>query len=192
MIAAVAVLALGAGAAVAATQLVSSTVTSVCVNDTNGLLRAASSCREGEHAASIGGGGNVQATQHGTFTVAWGQTDAGTVLPLTGVKITARCDVTPPELGDIGLARILLESASGTTMDAFASRSGGAARTSVLLPPVATGGTFSWGGTVSSTEGPLHAVVTSNGATATITFGGDVDVNARACVYLWHAIESPN
>ena len=52
------VLVLGAGAAFAAAKLDSSSVTSVCVNDTNGLLRAASTCREGEHAATVGGGGS--------------------------------------------------------------------------------------------------------------------------------------
>ena len=66
------VLVLGAGAAFAATKLQSSSVTSVCVNDTNGLMRASSTCREGEHAATVGGGGNVQVTQNGTFTVAKG------------------------------------------------------------------------------------------------------------------------
>jgi len=67
------VLVLGAGAAFAATKLQSSSVTSVCVNDTNGLMRASSTCREGEHAATVGGGSSgVQVTQNGTFTVAKG------------------------------------------------------------------------------------------------------------------------
>jgi hypothetical protein len=45
-------LALGAGVALAATQ--TSAVTSACVNDTNGLMRAADACREGEHRVPIG------------------------------------------------------------------------------------------------------------------------------------------
>src|SRR5688572_8261732 len=134
----IAALALGAGVAVAATQLASSTATTVCVNDTNGLMRAASECREGEHALTIGGGGNVEATQHGTFTVPWGETGTGKVLPLTGVTVSGRCE-TPPELGDVALARILIEAASGTTMDAFTDFGGHpVGRTSILTRPISS------------------------------------------------------
>jgi len=43
----VVVLALGASVAYAATQLAASNSTDVCVNQTNGLMRASSACREG-------------------------------------------------------------------------------------------------------------------------------------------------
>ena len=71
------VLTLGAGVAFAATQMTSSGGTNVCVNDTNGLMRVGSTCREGEHALTIGGGSDVRATQQGTFTVSWGRNECG-------------------------------------------------------------------------------------------------------------------
>src|SRR5437867_12711038 len=94
-VAVITALALGAGVAVAASQLASSAGTAVCVNDTNGLMRASSACREGEHALTIGGGGNVAATQHGTFAVPWGQNGTGKSLPLTGVTVSGHCEAPP-------------------------------------------------------------------------------------------------
>ncbi len=193
-IAVIAALALGAGVAVAATQLASSTGTAVCVNDTNGLMRAASTCRDGEHALTIGGGGNVEATQHGTFTVPWGQSGTGKVLPLTGVTVSGRCELIPPEAGDIALARILIEAASGTTMDAFTENGGQqnpVGQTSILTRPISSGGTGPFGDLAASNS-TLDAVVTSNGATATMTLGGYVNTSSRTCTYLWQAIEVPN
>ena len=35
-------------------------------------------------------------------------------------------------------------------------------------------------------------IVTSNGATATIHFGAQVNAPARTCTYVWQAIEAPN
>ena len=78
----VAVLALGAGAAYAATQLATTDGTQVCVNNTNGLMRVDSACRDGEHLLTIGGGGNIQVTQEGPVTVGWGSTGTGKTLPL--------------------------------------------------------------------------------------------------------------
>jgi hypothetical protein len=54
---AVVVLALGAGVAFAARQATASGGTDVCVNNTNGLVRVADLCRDGEHRVIIGGGG---------------------------------------------------------------------------------------------------------------------------------------
>jgi hypothetical protein len=96
---AVAVLALGLGVSFAATQATASGGTDVCVNNTNGLVRVANLCRDGEHPLTIGGGGATQVTQNGTFTVPWSETGTGKVLPLTGVTISGRCDMIPPEFG---------------------------------------------------------------------------------------------
>jgi len=193
-VAVIAALALGAGVAVAATHLASSTATTVCVNDTNGLMRAASACRDGEHALTIGGGGNVAATQHGTFTVPWGQSGIGKVLELTGVTVSGRCEVVPPEVGDIALARILIEAASGKTMDAFTETGpdqNPVGRTSILTRPISNGGTGPFGD-LPARNSTLDAIVTSNGATATMTLGGYVDTSSRTCRYLWQAVEAPN
>lgn len=185
---AVAVLALGAGVAFAATQATASGGTNVCVNNTNGLMRVADLCRDGEHALTIGGAGATQVTQNGTFSVPWGQTRSGRVLPLTGVTISGRCDTIPPEFGEGGLPRGLLEAASGKTMDVFADSTSpaGTGKTSALLPPA--GGSNPSGVFV----GTRSAILTSNGATATITVGGTADVAARTCIFLWQAVEAPN
>jgi hypothetical protein len=185
---AVAVLALGAGVAFAATQATASGGTNACVNNTNGLVRVADACRDGEHALTLGGGGATQVTQNGTFSVPWGQTGSGKVLPLTGVTISGRCDTIPPEFGEGGLPRALLEAASGKTMDVFADSTSpaGTGKTSALMPPAGgsnPGGVF---------VGTRSAILTSNGATATITVGGTADVAARTCIFLWQAVEAPN
>jgi hypothetical protein len=57
---------------------------------------------------------------------------------------------------------------------------------SALLVPVGFESPF---GTKQSSE---TAVVTSNGSTATITFGGYVDHAAGDCKFLWQAVETPN
>ncbi len=185
---AVAVLALGAGVAFAATQATAADGTNVCVNNSNGLIRVADSCRDGEHLLTIGGGGTTQVTQNGTFSVPWGETGSGKVLPLTGVTLSGRCDTIPPEFGSGGLPRLLIEAANGTTMDVFADSTAGAgtATTSALLPPA--GGSNPSGVSV----GTRHAILTSNGATATITVGGTADVDAKTCIFLWQAVEAPN
>jgi hypothetical protein len=183
----VAVLALGAGVAFAATQATASGGTNVCVNNTNGVVRVADVCRDGEHALTIGGGSATQVTQNGTFSVPWGQTGSGKVLPLTGVTISGRCDTIPPEFGEGGLPRLLIEAASGKTMDVFADiGTAGTGKTSVLLAPAGgsnPGGVF---------VGTQTAILTSNGATATITVGGTADVAAKTCIFLWQAVEAPN
>jgi hypothetical protein len=184
----VVLLALGAGVAFATTQTTSGG-TNVCVNNANGVVRVAESCRDGEHPLTIGGGGgNAQATQNGTFTVPWGETGTGKTLPLTGAIISGRCDIIPPEFGEGGLPRLLIEAATGTTMDVFADQSaGGTGKTSVLLPPA---GGSSPGGVVSA--GTRYAILTSNGATAAITVGGTADRDSRTCIFLWEAVETSN
>jgi hypothetical protein len=184
---AAAVLALGAGVAFAATQATAAGGTKVCVNNTNGVVRVADVCRDGEHPLTIGGGGTTQVTQNGTFSVPWGETGSGKVLPLTGVTISGRCDTIPPEFGGGALPRLLIEAANGTTMDAFADVAApGTGKTSLLLPPA--GGSNPSG----VSAGTRYAILTSNGATATITVGGTADVNARTCIFLWQAVEAPN
>jgi hypothetical protein len=184
-------LALGAGVALAATQ--TSAVTSACVNDTNGLMRAADACREGEHRAPIGGGaGGVAVTQNGSFTVPAGSTGGAKTLPLTGVTLSGRCETfaNPFGTGEGFNARVLVEAPAGKTMDFFpadfnASPSG---VTSRLLAPVAS--LVPGMGTTSFTS--VGGILTANGATATLTTGGAVDADARACTFLWQAVESPN
>src|SRR2546422_403787 len=149
----VVVLAAGAGVAFAATQTAASGGTNVCVNDTNGLMRVAETCREGEHPLAIGGGGSVQVTQNGTFSVPWGETGTDKVLPLTGVTVSGRCELfSAPFGGDGANARVLIQAPSGKTMDFFpgdfnASPTG---VSSMLLPPAAS--FFPGMGTHASTE----------------------------------------
>ena len=187
--------ALGAGVAYAATQMASSDGTQVCVNQTNGLMRASSMCREGEYAMTIGGGSDVVVTQNGTFTVAVGTTGTSKTLPLTGVTVAGYCQLQtpPPPMTESGLARIVLAMPSGT-MDAFASSGAGGnvgtiGGTSLTTGPAAAGG-GSAPGTVAYGVG--SATVTANGATATITFGAHVDPATKTCAYLWQATEAPN
>jgi uncharacterized membrane protein len=185
----VAVLALGAGVALAATQTTASGGTNVCVNDQNGLVRVAETCRAGEQPLTIGGGGgNAQVTQHGTFTVPWGETGTGKVLPLTGVTVSGRCDrFTPPPgtEGDYANAFLVVEAASGQTMDVFtnAFNTDPRGRASASLYLATYGPGYSYPGTA-------YTLLTANGATATVTAGASV--NANNCVFLWQAIEAVN
>ena len=185
----VVVLALSAGVAYAATQLAASDPTQVCVNDANGLMRVAAVCREGEHAMTIGGEGDVRVTQEGTFTVGWGTTGLGVTLPLTGVTVAGKCELVtsppaPPGTPDIGLARVLL--ATTGNMTAFSGNVGTVAGQSLLTIPATT----------ASSSGINHgsgsAIVVSNGATATLTFGAQANGPDRTCTYLWQAVEAPN
>ena len=190
---AVVALALGSGVAYAATQLSSSDGTKVCVNNTNGLVRVASSCRDAEYALMIGGGGSPVEVRNGTFaSVPWGTTSEGVELPLTGVTLAGKCDSygpIPPDIpNEIGLGRLLITS--DTTMVALSdsSFSGGTiAGTSLLTDPSATAS----GAGVNSRLG-ANTLVVANGATATITFGAQVNAPARTCTYFWQAIEAPN
>jgi hypothetical protein len=186
----VALLALSAGVAYAATQLTTTAGTQVCVNNANGLVRVDSTCRVGEYPLAIGGGGSdVQVTQNGTFTVPAEQTVAGKTLPLTGITVSGTC--SQPQPGAL-LARPLLDASS--TMDVFASAMGSGrgavGATSLLLPPVAYGGPATPG----ITPGTGTVVATSNNATATVTVGGTVTYTdtTKNCMFLWQAVEAPN
>lgn len=185
-------LVLGAGVAYAATQTTSSGGTRVCVNDTNGLLRLADTCREGEHPLTIGGGGgNAQVTQNGTFTVPWGDTGGAKILPLTGVTLSGRCEVfqLPLGTGEGANARLLVDAPAGKTMDFFPAdfNASPIGVTSRLLPPAA-----SFFGAMGQGTTMVSAILTANGATATITMSGSVDGAARTCSYLWQAVETAN
>src|SRR5206468_9275448 len=68
-----------------------SALTSACVNDTNGLMRAADTCRDGEHRAAIGAGGAGGAVTRNRFTVPAGSTAGAKTLPLTGVTVSGLC-----------------------------------------------------------------------------------------------------
>jgi hypothetical protein len=183
------VLVLGTGGAFAASHLAASGGTAVCVNDTNGLIRASSTCRDGEHALTIGGGGNVQATQNGTFTLAAGETSAGRALPLTGASVSARCQVVPapfPGVSDGIVGSLVIQAASGTTMD-IPSQYGGNAQSSTTF-----GGFGAPPGSPTGGGGTATLILTSSGATATITAGGFGDPASKTCTFLWQAVESPN
>jgi len=190
----VVVLALGAGVAYAATQMESSDGTNVCVNQTNGLMRASSTCRDGEYAMTIGGGSDVRVTQSGTFTVDGGVTSTPVTLPLTGVTISGKCEVQtpPPPYPLAGLARVVLAAPSGGTMDGFVTTPNGGGGTiggtSVTTQPV-----VAYSGS-SSMFGAGSAIVTANAATAKVTIGAQVDMSTtpKTCSYLWQATEAPN
>jgi hypothetical protein len=40
--------------------------------------------------------------------------------------------------------------------------------------------------------GTPNAILTANGATATITTGGAVNADAQTCTFLWQAVEAAN
>jgi hypothetical protein len=158
-------------------------------------MRAASVCRAGEHLATIGGGGGVQVTQSGTFTVAAGQT-TGKALSLTGITVVGRCELqtAPPAPFEELLARVQVQAASGHKLDAFGTGLAGDViqGDSYLTYPV--------GAATANPEYPQYQhgagtttlIATSNGATATITVGASADINDQACKYLWEAVEVPN
>jgi len=179
--------ALSAGVAYATTQLTASSVTQVCVSKATGLVRVAATCRPDEQVMTIGGGGNVQAT-NGTATVPWGETGGSSALPLTGVTLSGRCDLAPPEYGVIANARLLIEAASGQTMDVVGNgQSTPLTRSSILLPPAGSYSEF-----YGAQAGMAKALVRTNGGTATITVGGYGDPDAQTCSFFWQAVEARN
>jgi hypothetical protein len=188
----VVVLALGAGVAYAATQLAAANGTDVCVNQTNGLMRASSTCRDGEYAMTIGGGSDVVVTSSGTVAVAVGTTSAPTTLPLSGVTVTAVCDrqnppPPPPYSPDAAVARMVFSAPNG--MDAVSSPGmnvgtiGGTSLTHSFQGVMSVGQvTFGTGSTIAS----------SNGATATITYGVQLSEPDKTCRFVWQGTEAPN
>jgi hypothetical protein len=187
----VVVLVLGAGVAYAATQMTSSDGTGVCVNQVNGLVRVASTCREGEYPLTIGGGGGGGVVvSSGTFKdVPWSATSAGVSLPLTGVTVAGKCEVQNYGGTDVGLGRLLVTS--GTGMAAFsrtATTSGWTiGGTSILTDPATTASGTGVNGNLGA-----DVLAAANGAKATITFGAQVNGPARTCTYYWQAVENPD
>jgi hypothetical protein len=186
-------LSLGAGVALAATQSAAGGATNVCVNDTTGLMRVATTCRESEHALTIGGGGgDVRVTQNGTFTVPADGAGGAKVLPLTGVTVSGHCLTSPSPFPGFpgGIAALFrVDAATGTTMDVFGM--GGTSPVGRSSAEFSTQGGVGPGMTTGNT-GTATVVVMSNGATATITVGGYADRDAGTCTYLWQATEAPN
>lgn len=184
----VVVLAVGTGVAYAATQLASTDDTQVCVNQTNGLMRASSSCRDGEYAMTIGGGSNVVVTQNGTSILGPGQRVAKT-LPSTGIGVTVSCELrpaTPPFSFAAVLAQVRLDAATGQTMDIpIRGVYGG---TSLTLTQ-ATGNEPD-PTTVNGNHNTL--LMTSNGATATFGVDAEASWTPQRCTFLWQATEAPN
>ena len=188
----VVVLSLGAGVAYAATQMTSSEETQVCVNQTNGLMRASTACRDGEYAMTIGGGSELRVTQRGSFTVTGDATSTPVTLPLTGVQVSGKFEVQtlPSPYPVAGLARIVLSAPSAGTMDAFTTPGnvgtiGGTSLTTYPFVAYSGSGTY---------YGAGSAVVTANGATATITYGAQVNMTTtpQTGTFLWQATEAPN
>ena len=180
-----AVLVLGVGAAYATAQVGSSAGTQVCVNETNGIMRATPMCREGEYSLAIGGGSDVTVTQNGTFTVNPGQS-ASESLPLTGITVTGTCVLEALPTGDSVLwSRARFDAASGTTMDIPSGRVIGVQS---WTPAQGIGGA----GLTSSGGSNLTVVTTSNQATATINIGATASWADQSCIFLWQATEAPN
>jgi hypothetical protein len=178
-----------AGVGYAATQ--SAPVTSACVNDTNGLMRAAEACRDGEHRVSIGAaGGGAAVTQNGPFSLAPGASGGGKTLPLTGAIVSGRCETsTGPFGGEAATARVLVEAPAGTAMDFLPAEfnSSPSGVTSRLLPPAASAVP-----NMGTSSVMVSSIFTANGATATLTIGGHVAPDSHTCTLLWQATESPN
>ena len=61
----------------------------------------------------------------------------------------------------------------------------------MLTRPISSGGTGPFGD-IAASNSALNAIVTSKGATATMTLGGYVDTSSRTCRYLGEAVEVPN
>ena len=175
----------------AATQLASTDGTQVCVNKTNGLMRATSTCRESESSITIGGGNDVVVTQNGTVTVGVGE-NASKALPLTGITVTGRCELlpaAPPYPFDQVIARIRLDAASGETMDILPAKVIGGS--SWVDPQLLAGAGVFNGQTI--TGGNFRSyVVSSRGATATITVSAIATTTPQTCSFLWQATEAPN
>ncbi len=188
----VVVLSVGVGAAYAATQLSSSDGTQVCVNQGSGLMRVASTCRTGEYPLTIAGGSNMAVTQNGTVTVDVGGS-ASKRLPLTGITVTGLCEflpAAPPYSYDQVIAHIRLDAASGETMDILPAKV--IAGSSWLDPQLLAGAGVIPGYGETSGGNFRTYVVTSRGATATITVSAIASWTPQRCSFLWQAIEAPN
>src|SRR5919204_6945211 len=127
--------------------------------------------------------------QNGTFTVVEGATDSGKALPLTGVTVSGRCDTVPSPFGGVpdGIVAVaVVRAASGTTMDVF-KNGNPVGQTSAVV-----GGFGAPPGMTTGGAGTADTILTSNGATATITVGGYGDPTSRTCKFLWQGVEAAN
>jgi hypothetical protein len=121
--------------------------------------------------------------------VTLGTTGTGQRLPLTGVTVSGRCTLVtpPPPFGSsFAIARALVEAASGTAMDALSTFSGTFGGQSLLTQPLADTNIGD------RRFGTTSVIVSSGGATATITIGGAIDLDAGTCTFLGQAVEAPN
>jgi hypothetical protein len=178
------------GVAVAATRSTGAepNATSVCVNNTNGLVRVSNSCREHETAMALGGS-SLQITR-GAVTLAAGAEAVTGTLPVTGLRLTATCVPAPPEIGDFLLARMVVTATSGQAFDAFVdggfspSLSQGVSEAN--LPPAASAGMFQ-----AETATLQTVMITSPAGTATLKIGGFASINSDTCRLSWQAEEVP-
>jgi hypothetical protein len=141
--------------------------------------------------AGQAGGSDVQVMQ-GSFAVAFGATGGGQTFPLTEITISGRCEriPAPPPSNEQVLALVLLDAASGATMDAFGSFTGGPIGIqSFLSGPVSI---YDPAFSPNPQGGVFTALASSKGATASITVGGYVDAGSSTCRFLWQAVEAPN
>jgi hypothetical protein len=120
--------------------------------------------------------------------VALGTTGAGQLLPLTGVTVAGRCRSTtpPPGFPSDELAQAVLEAASGRSMDALSAQSGTLAGQSLVTQP------FADTNIDQRRFGTTNVIVSSGGATATITIGASIDLDTGACTFIGQAVEAPN
>jgi hypothetical protein len=119
--------------------------------------------------------------------VALGTTGAGQLLPLTGVTVAGRCRSTtpPPGFPSDELAQAVLEAASGRSMDALSAQSGTLAGQSLVTQP------FADTNIDQRRFGTTNVIVSSGGATATITIGASIDLDTGACTFIGQAVEAP-
>jgi hypothetical protein len=124
--------------------------------------------------------------------VALGTTGAGQLLPLTGVTVAGRCrSTTPPPIPPPGgftsneLAEAVVEAGSGSTMDAVSMFSGTFGGQSLVTQP------FADTNIDQRRFGTTNVIVSSGGATATITIGASIELDTGACTFIGQAVEAP-
>ena len=136
-----------------------------------------------------GGGGRQNSASATSFrsVVTLGTTGAGQRLPLTGVTVAGRCRSTmpPPGFPSDELAQAVVQAASGRTMDAISMFSGTFDGQSLVTEP------FADTNIAQRRFGTTNVIVSSSGATATITIGASIDLDTGACTFLGQAVEAP-
>lgn len=118
--------------------------------------------------------------------VTLGTTGTGQRLPLTGVTVAGRCRSTmpPPGFPSDQVAQVVVEAASGRTMDALSMFSGTFGGQSLVTQPLADTNI------AQRRFGTTSLIVSSSGATATITIGASIDLDTGACTFLGQAVEA--